>query len=184
MVKMGIDPSIQSTGICINEDGTNKYFLIASKPTKKLLATKHERLSVIPYAYRAQTNMNSWQREDAKARNVQHIAEEIRKLICQYQPEVIVMEAVAFQASGTIDMLAGLNYAIRLVAFEYNIPIYVLPPTTIKSKAVGNGQATKDMMIHMWNLLDPEMKDIQAKVDDLADAYFMCNLNQEDYENI
>ena len=39
---MGIDPSMNSTGICIDEDGKRTYYLVSTKATKKAIKAANE----------------------------------------------------------------------------------------------------------------------------------------------
>lgn len=47
------------------------------------------------------------------------------------------------------------------------------PPTSLKKFAVGNGGAKKDVMIDSWVRLDPRLKDLKVKIDDICDAGFL-----------
>ena len=42
MTIMGIDPSMNSTGICIDEDGKRTYYLVSTKATKKAIKAANE----------------------------------------------------------------------------------------------------------------------------------------------
>ena len=57
----------------------------------------------------------------------------------------MAIEAIAFSANGSIDQLAGVNYAMRLAALGRGIEVRVINPTTLKLKVTGNGRATKDV---------------------------------------
>lgn len=176
---LGIDPSLSSTGIYYT--GTKEYWLICSKPTKKLLRSKINGVHVVPYEYSPQTNLSGPERELMKAMNVYRITNEIRKIIEKTHPDHVVLEAVAFNAGGTIDSLAGLNYAIRSILIEHKIPFTVLSPTTVKKYFVGNGGAKKDLMIRSWSLVESRSTDILSinKGDDLADAFAMAHCPRE-----
>ncbi len=89
-----------------------------------------------------------------------------------YKPDYVVIEAPAFNATGRVADLAGLNHAIRLECIKMEIPFYPISPTTVKMHTVGNGQATKEMMIQTWLELFPDYKPLEKmKIDDLADAW-------------
>ena len=49
MVSIGIDPSLNSTGICINNDGKCKYFIITSKMTKKMKEFSNDYIKYLPF---------------------------------------------------------------------------------------------------------------------------------------
>lgn len=176
---IGIDPSISSTGICItNESGSNRYVLIPARPTKKLMDTNIPGLDTFPYDYKPQTGLTGIEKEIVKSHNVSCIGSIVDHMLCIYKPAYVVIEAVAFQANGTIDQLAGLNYLIRHLAWARNIPIYPVSPSAIKKAMVGDGGATKETMIRAWTSLDPLGKEISERIkkcDDLADAFHMAH---------
>lgn len=178
-IVMGIDQSTNSTGICINDNDSNIYYLITSHATKKMKSIDVPFLNIIEYQKTPQTNLNSVQKEYVKGHNVWEISKIIGDIIDKHQPNIIITEAIAFQASGTIDQLAGLSYAIRMEAYKRNIPCLVIPPTSIKLQCVGSGTATKDLMIKTWEMLDDRFVNIPIKKDDLADAYHMAHFPYE-----
>lgn len=179
---MGIDPSMRSTGICINDGSNFIYHLIVSHATKKVLACDHPRLSIYKYEPVQVSDKNSIQKETAKTDNVRAVVDYIKTLLAVYRPDMVIMEAVAYAASGRIDELAGLNYCIRLACKD--IPVYVVPPTTNKLQFTGNGQATKEMMIEGWKGIDPDIYKLENVLGkhaaDLADA---CSLSLFQIEN-
>ena len=112
--------------------------------------------------------------------NIAHILKYVEFFLDMNKPKYVVIEAPAFNASGRVADLAGLNHAIRLACLQRNIKFYPLPPTTVKAATVGNGQATKEMMVQTWLKLFPEYSLLESmKVDDLADAWALCNFPVE-----
>lgn len=181
-VLIGIDPSMRSTGICIWTGEEHKYYLIAAKPTKKLLKFKHQNLKVIPYNPVEVKNKTAIGKENAKTDNVATVCHLIEKILYIYKPSRVTVEAIAYGANGRIDELAGLNYCIRLIAKKLDIPVYAVSPTTNKMEFTGNGQATKEMMVTSWQACDPravELCDIGKGPDDLADAYALCHFPKD-----
>ena len=49
MVKIGIDLSINSTGICINVGGEYHYYIITSKRTRKLNKFVNDHINILFY---------------------------------------------------------------------------------------------------------------------------------------
>ena len=49
MVTIGIDLSINSTGICINNDGEYHYYIITSKRTRKLDRFTNDNINILFY---------------------------------------------------------------------------------------------------------------------------------------
>lgn len=183
---------MKSTGVCIwnTETGSHEYWLIVNKvpnKTRKMLSPDNNDLHIIDYKSLPFNNLKSYEKERVKTHNVMRVIDAINLILiplgrlsrcCQFQCEVII-EAIAFQANGVIDQLSGLNYMIRNSAIDcFGIEsLYVIPPTSIKAKSVGDGGANKDMMIDAWLDVEPNMRKYvgNVKLDDLADAYFMSH---------
>lgn len=184
MTVIGIDPSMNSTGICINKDGKYIYKLIATKPTKKMLKEVEGIDSVEIVTVHKLPNERGVVGEINKSKNINYILEYIRKLLDIYRPDYVVIEAPAFNAVGRVSDLSGLNHAIRLECIVRNIPVWPLSPTAVKMQTVGNGQATKEMMIQTWLKIFPEYTKLASmKVDDLADAWALCVFPVEIYHD-
>lgn len=180
MTVIGIDPSMNSTGICINQDGKYIYRLLSTHPTKKMLTAVKDMDLLKIYGVCKLPNEKGVLGEINKTKNINYILEYIRLYLDQYHPDYVVIEAPAFNAVGRVSDLSGLNHAIRLECLIRNIPIYPLSPTMVKMQTVGNGQATKEMMIQTWLKLFPEYSRLETmKVDDLADAWALCNFPVE-----
>ena len=172
MTTIGIDPSMNSTGICINEDGHYKYKLLATHPTKKLQKAAESFPDLDIIIINKEPTSKGIQQAINTTKNISYILYHIRLFLTLYRPDYVTIEAPAFAATGRVADLAGLNHAIRLECLERNIPCYPVPPTTVKMQAVGNGQATKEMIVKTWLTLFPEYKPLETmKIDDLADAW-------------
>lgn len=178
---IGIDPSMNSTGICINDGGVYKYILLSTKPTKKMLRAVDElkNLRIIPI--QKEPNERGVQGAINQTKNISYIIDKISTLLTIYRPHHVTLEAPAFNATGRIADLSGLNHAIRLECLKRDIPFFPLTPTSVKMQTTGNGAATKEMMIETWLQLFPEYKCLQGmKIDDLADAWAMCEFPVRD----
>lgn len=182
---------MKSTGICIwnTETGSHEYWLIVDKIPKRVgkMLGSDNNLHIIEYESLSINNLKSYEKERAKTHNVMCVINVIDSILknmgrlsrcCQFQCEVII-EAIAFRANGVIDQLSGLNYMIRNSVINYFgiESLYVIPPTSIKAKSVGNGGANKDVMVGAWLDVEPNMCKYvgNMKLDDLADAYFMSH---------
>lgn len=177
---IGVDPSIRSTGVCVWDDEKDiyKYYLLVKNPTKKVKNFKHDLIYVASFEEEAQKDKSAIQKEIIKSNSVHKISSICEVIFRMFRPEHIVIEAVAFAANGKIDELAGLNYAIRCAAIRNNIPIYPVSPTSNKMMFVGNGGATKEMMIDAWKGLRPEASEFEPlgkHLADLADAYSLIH---------
>lgn len=180
MTVIGIDPSLNSTGICINEDGCYSYKLLSTKPSKKMLKASEDVESLYIIQIDKEPAVEVDKGSSAKgvleainaSKNISYIMYYVKLFLTLYRPDYVVIEAPAFNASGRIIDLSGLNHAIRLECIERKIPFYPISPTSVKMETVGNGQATKEMMIQTWLELFPEFQPLKdMKIDDLADAW-------------
>lgn len=162
-MKIGIDPSINSTGICILADKPI-YYIITPHLTRKMKAIDNDRIHYIEYN---KCDLNG---------NIRQIAYNIQTICNDYDIDSAIIEAPAFMASGRVVDLSLLNGYIRCILDLCIIDYKAVPPTSIKKNFCANGQADKDVMIASWKMLDPEMYEItkEVKQDDLADAYAMA----------
>lgn len=183
MIRMGIDPSINCTGICIYDDKLNNhtYYMIVSKCTKKMREFRNDHINIIEYNKRESNKGEYHIKEYNKSLNIYDICCIIRDLINLYNPDIVQMEGVSYGSRGSAALvdLAGLNFAIRMTLSGKDIQYNILAPTSIKKFAVGNGSAEKDVMIASWKKLDKNIACIsEIKLDDLADSYFISHFDE------
>lgn len=183
MIRMGIDPSINCTGICIYDDKLNNhtYYMIVSKCTKKMREFRNDHINIIEYNKRESNKGEYHIKEYNKSLNIYDICCIIRDLITLYNPDIVQMEGVSYGSRGSAALvdLAGLNFAIRMTLSGKDIQYNILAPTSIKKFAVGNGSAEKDVMIASWKKLDKNIACIsEIKLDDLADSYFISHFDE------
>ena len=180
MVIMGIDPSINCTGICIYDTIMNShtYYMIVSKRTKKMKEFKHENVTIREY-HKLDSNKGEYHiKEYNKAQNILDIVHHIKDIMHWHEPDLVQMEGVSYGSTGSAALvdLSGLNFSIRMMLIEESVEFNILAPTAVKKFAVGNGAADKDVMIASWKKLDKTIENIvDIKVDDLADSYFIAH---------
>lgn len=180
-IRVGIDPSINSTGICIHfPNGTNKYYIISSKMTKKMKDFKHKYVEYFPYEKLDTKDGNYSDKENKKFSNILNICAHISYIIGLLkhpQNDISVfMEGVSYGSVGSAALvdLSFLNAAIRMTLHYLDIPFTIVSPTSLKKFACANGQADKNLMIDAWKRMDKNISDIKdIKIDDLADSYFL-----------
>lgn len=175
---IGIDPSINSTGICIKNDNDYIYYNIVSKMTKKMKNFKHDKINIIDYHKETNAYSEYELKESQKTHNIYNICKIIDELVLKFKPDRIFMEGISYGSVGSAALvdLAGLNYAIRITIEKYNIPITIISPTSVKKFAVSNGQAEKNIIIDAWKRLDKSISNVNdIKIDDLADSFFIAN---------
>lgn len=161
MKTMGIDLSINSTGICVG----NHYYIITSKMTKKQKSFSHPNITILDYP-----------KGDSDSNNIREIGQIIEQIITKHKPDFIIMEDIAMGAkSRSIITLSLLNGYIRAIIDKQQIPFQTVPPCQWKKQMLGNGQADKDLTIYHWKRLQPQFNNLEIKVDDIADSYFLSN---------
>ena len=193
MIKIGIDPSINCTGICIwdTKENTHSYYMIPSKMTKKMKEFNNRYVNIFPYE-KTQTDSSDYStKESVKFNNIYNICKNINNIIDWYEePEYdeygladyneieVYMEGVSYGSVGSAALvdLAFLNASIRMLLRQRGIPFIIISPTSLKKFACANGQAEKDIMIDAWKRMDFNISNIKdVKVDDLADSYFLAH---------
>ena len=198
---IGIDPSLNSTGLCLqfyedNQFVKDIYYIIKpNKLTKREIAAQEKLINFdyivydkIDLALYADNNLFS---EYWKTVNMIMIVQKIKE--CIYDNVTgrnnyhlyIVQEGISYGSSlrtKSIFDLAGLNYMIRNEFIEKeNITFFIAPPTHIKKFATGIGNCKKEQIIELFKLTNKKIADILPKVDDIADAYYMAKFARHIY---
>ena len=174
---IGLDLSINSTGICINRENSEPiYYIIVPALTKKMKTIndlKHSRITHLEYVK---------SHKDIK-HNIKAISKKICEILKDFERDIdyVVIEDVAMRANGnSIIDLTLLNGYIRCELDHMNIPYKSTVPTQWKKQLLGNGQAKKDLTIYHWGRLDidacQQMMSHNCKCDDIADAYFLSQI--------
>ena len=184
MIHIGIDPSMNSTGIVVREND-NEYFYIVkpNKLTKKeqKFQDNAENFQFVIYEKTdlKQFNEDNHIHEFEKTMNIIRLVEAINSIIVQYTDDelYVTMEGISYGSvarTSAIYDLAGLNYLIRYILLNNNKidKLTICPPSQVKKYATGIGNCSKEAIINVFLSIHPEFKDT-IKVDDLADAYFM-----------
>lgn len=183
MVKIGIDPSINNTGICVweTDKDINKYYMIPSKMTKKMSLFNHNSINILPYTKREVKGLEYSEKEQFKFDNIYDICKLIGNILDLFNPEEIYMEGVSYGSVGSAALvdLCFLNAAIRSEIVRRNLKYTIVSPTSLKKFACANGQAEKNVIIDAWKRLDKNIKDVKdIKIDDLADSFFLAHYEQ------
>lgn len=198
---VGIDPSLNSTGICILFYEENKlikdmYYII--KPNKLTKKEQNAQDSLINFNYvlyeKIDLDMykdNNLFSEYWKTINMISIVNKIKECIYDNIKEkenyilYIVQEGISYGSSirtKSVFDLAGLNYMIRKEFInKEDIRFFISPPTHIKKFATGIGNCKKEQVIELFKMIQPELSKNVPKVDDIADAYFMAKYARQIY---
>jgi len=126
MLVMGIDPSLNATGIVIID---------FSEKSDKVFDIKYNGL------ISANAKMGDVGR-------LIYIKNEITKFIEDYNIDHVAMEGLSFGARGRAMLqLAGLNYILQILFEQMGIKYQIIPPTAMKKFVVGKGNAPKDQVM-------------------------------------
>lgn len=177
---IGIDPSINCTGVCVWDDKWDKhmYFMIPSKCTKKMNQFEHNRIRILQYDKLDTKGLEYSDKESIKFDNIYSIIKKISLILDLFAPDEVIMEGVSYGSMGSAAIvdLCFLNSAMRMLLKQRNIKFRVVAPTELKKFACSNGGADKNVMIDAWKRLEPDMMEVKdIKVDDLADSYFLAH---------
>ena len=190
---VGIDPSINSTGVTINIWENNSlftevfYIIKGNKLTKKeQKVTEDDDLNKVIYSTYEKIDIkdahDSHELELIKTKNLLNIVNVISHIITVYSKHCdyiyVGMEGLSYGSSvrtRSIYELAGLNYLIRNeLMTKHMCKLYILPPTEVKKFATGIGNCSKDAVINVFSSIFPNLLNI-PKIDDIADSWFICN---------
>lgn len=172
MIFIGIDPSINCTGLTIIDNEQEYFYLIKPALSKAEQKCEHAYSNFNYILYDKQIADKSdpyWRREKIKLDNILNIVKKIKQTVDSYDGiKTIVMEGMSYgsRTSNLCD-LSGLNYLLREAFKDDNL--YICSPGEIKKFYSGSGNANKQTMTNIFLLSHPELSLI-PKIDDTADA--------------
>ena len=189
-VYIGIDPSINSTGLYIIRNNVHNAYIIKPKPKKlsKKEQIAQDTLQDFDYVLYdkidlKEHNDNNMLHEHYKTINMITVADIIEQTIQsllykkKYNNVYVIEEGISYGSSlrtKSIFDLAGLNYLIRdrfINNPKYNFMIAT--PSQVKKFASGNGNCKKEVIVELYKSSHPT-HEIIPKIDDISDAYFMA----------
>ena len=199
-VFIGIDPSINSTGMTIRTDtGFCRFFIIkGDKLTKKEKNAQSDNSEIFEYCLYQKENVkdtnNAHERELAKAHNLSTIADTIYNIIEEFLQKfrktstidsvTICMEGISYGSihSAAVMDLAGLNYLIRDRLHHHTVvgTLLVTPPAEVKRFYTGSGNANKQLMISTFKGSFPDFD--LPKIDDVCDSEGMAKYAMDWFE--
>ena len=199
-VFIGIDPSINSTGMTIRTDtGFCRFFIIkGDKLTKKEKNAQSNNSEIFEYCLYKKENVkdtnNAHERELAKAHNLSTIADTIYNIIEELLQKfrktstidsvTICMEGISYGSihSAAVMDLAGLNYLIRDRLHHHTVvgTLLVTPPAEVKRFYTGSGNANKQLMISTFKGSFPDFD--LPKIDDVCDSEGMAKYARDWFE--
>ena len=191
----GIDPSINSTGICrltydFDELVSEDFFIIYPNNGKHKLTKRQKEaeesisnFKYIPYEAEDLTiyKDDNYTYEYMKTVNIYNLMKVISDIVeSSFKDDNVIhvlQEGISYGSSirtKSIYDLAGINFLLRsLFINKPHIDLVISPPSNIKKFTTGKGNANKDMMVSLFLSTHRKMEKI-PKVDDIADAYHMA----------
>jgi Holliday junction resolvasome RuvABC endonuclease subunit len=194
-VFIGVDPSLNSTGLCMQfyegDEKIKEYFAIIKpdKLTKKELIAQDTYLFfdyIIYDKFDLKQFDNNHDSEYHKTLNMIAVLDQIIYVIKDNINNVtdihVVQEGISYGSTirtKSVFDLAGLNFMIRdrLIKLSkssiYNFNYIIATPAEIKKWSTGNGNCKKELMIDLFKQIYPDFN--LPKIDDICDAYFMAS---------
>lgn len=201
---VGIDPSINSTGITIaryenDVEAEIKFYIIKNGKLTKRESAANDSIDNFEYIIYNKIDLTQFKDDNHvfeyyKTKNMVEVVNTIYDLILnevkKYTSVVnVVIEGISYGSSirtKSIFDLAGLNYMIRYKLITSDIQhlnISIATPSNIKKYATGKGNANKESIMTIFKYIFPEMQNI-PKLDDIADSYFMAMFSRDiEYKN-
>ena len=191
---VGIDPSINSTGITIARYENNveveiKFYIIKNGKLTKRESAANDSIDNFEYIIYNKIDLTQFKDDNHvfeyyKTKNMVEVVNTIYDLILnevkKYTSAVnVVIEGISYGSSirtKSVFDLAGLNYMIRYKLITSDIQhlnLSIATPSNIKKYATGKGNANKESIMTIFKYIFPEMQNI-PKLDDIADSYFMA----------
>lgn len=196
---VGIDPSINSTGITISRYENDveveiKFYIIKNGKLTKRESAANDSIDNFEYIIYNKIDLTQFKDDNHvfeyyKTKNMVEVVNTIYDLILnevkKYSAIVnVVIEGISYGSSirtKSIFDLAGLNYMIRYKLITSDIQhlnLSIATPSNIKKYATGKGNANKESIMTIFKYIFPEMQNI-PKLDDIADSYFMAMFSRD-----
>lgn len=196
---VGIDPSINSTGITIARYENDveveiKFYIIKNGKLTKRESAANDSIDNFEYIIYNKIDLTQFKDDNHvfeyyKTKNMVEVVNTIYDLILnevkKYTSVVnVVIEGISYGSSirtKSIFDLAGLNYMIRYKLITSDIQhlnLTIATPSNIKKYATGKGNANKESIMTIFKYIFPEMQNI-PKLDDIADSYFMAMFSRD-----
>ena len=196
---VGIDPSINSTGITIARYENNveveiKFYIIKNGKLTKRESAANDSIDNFEYIIYNKIDLTQFKDDNHvfeyyKTKNMVEVVNTIYDLILnevkKYTSAVnVVIEGISYGSSirtKSVFDLAGLNYMIRYKLITSDIQhlnLSIATPSNIKKYATGKGNANKESIMTIFKYIFPEMQNI-PKLDDIADSYFMAMFSRD-----
>lgn len=96
------------------------------------------------------------------SRRLHHIFTSLSKLVKAHTPRLIVMEGYSMDSLNKPFALGEVGGVIRLISQLENIPLYVIPPSSLKKFVTGSGASPKEAIMATYMLEDNDLADARG----------------------
>ncbi len=146
---LGIDPGYDRLGVAVIESG-------AGKKDALLFST-----------------CLTTSKDDDFTERLWQLAEAVEKIIKKFSPDIMALEKIFFSTNQkTAIKVAEVRGVISYLARQFNLTLINLAPLEVKLAITGYGQASKDQVKRMVELMISETRSIKS--DDEIDAVAMA----------
>jgi Holliday junction resolvasome RuvABC endonuclease subunit len=140
---LGVDQSLQSTGVAVlGVDGALRH-LDTVRPGKLRDAAR-----------------------------LTYIRDVVASLVREYRPVLAALEGYSYESVNKAFALGEVGGVLRACFYDNEVPLVVVPPSSLKLFVAGNGQASKtqvqDSIRRKWHL--------SIKQNDMSDAYGLAQV--------
>ena len=180
-VFIGIDASLNSTGLVIRKEGKTHLYAIVSELTKKFTPS----IKQVHYQRTITNKDNSDYSTDEmdKIKSARTLTKTIQGVVNTHLTDqeresneivVVAIEGTIMAAPrfglGRLNDLVMSAAVIKLWLLSTNFKVVVVPPKSLKMRYFGNGNAKKVDMVGMFLKKVPSVHNL-GKIDDVADAH-------------
>lgn len=167
---IGIDPSMQSTGICIYDKKYDEYTFFGLG-SKRLSEKCHPPLNIHPHP-----------EKDLGSR-----IDKITTILSYIPRGKFFMEGYSYGSKGKIFEIGEFVGGIKYHLYKSKIDINIISPKSIKKFATGSGNSGKEIMELAMKKKFPEVYKLVSELpshpkEDIIDAFWICRYGIEEKE--
>lgn len=194
MIKIGIDFSINSTALTINDNSVFTYYSFVPNYKKGIAKFKYHDLLQDFITIKSYNKIENKKTKDKKSDdyvteqtnkliNADNLSQVILDEIKSIKPDEIRIEGFSFGSKGNsfIDLIMFNSFLkLKLIQTFSNI-LFIISPKTLKKQFTGNGNANKTDMFNSFLLLNNKLsiklkeydikEDIPKPLDDVIDSF-------------
>ena len=118
------------------------------------------------------------------AERLNEIQTQLRPILREHSPKILALESAFFGSNARSALRIGeARGVVLMLAAEFGLQVYEIPPATVKLRIAGNGQASKEQVLNLVkahlrdNNFSPETEDESDAVAIALTAFFDRNIN-------